>query len=47
MQAEMEEALVALLNVPAPQGVGFADDSGQYEPMGQMICVEDVDPDGQ
>ena len=41
MQAEMEEAPVALLNVPAPQGVGFVEESGQNEPIGQMTGAPD------
>jgi hypothetical protein len=32
---------------PAMHGVGEEDPKGQYEPMGQTTCVDELDPEGQ
>jgi hypothetical protein len=40
-QGKHADAPVALLNEPAGQGVGFTEDSGQNEPMGQMTGAPD------
>jgi hypothetical protein len=40
-QVAFDDAPTELLNEPAPQGVGFTDDSGQNEPAGQMTGAPD------
>ena len=39
---EFSEAPVTLLYVPATHGIGFTDDQGQYEPIGQTTGVPEA-----
>jgi hypothetical protein len=41
VQTAMFDAPVTLLNVPTGQGVGFTEENGQNEPMGQMTGAPD------